>query len=286
MKKGCLCFQVLLVFLAIVVIGVGLVAYTLPNKPAVTIRFPNKIQEVLPSVVHIMCDRWQGSGVAITEDIIVTARHVIDGTDYTITLSGGTQVKGVQAISHKDYDVGFIKVDKPILKPAKFGSIKDCVLGQSIFIIGSPYGKINFNNVTLGIISGLDKDWGGTDPWTGEPYGWKIAFVSDSAAHPGNSGGPVFSMDGVVRGLLVGGFSSVLNCSMPCDLFIGDIENIKLMFAFNKYRVVEVENRYASYEHEHDYEYYHEHEHEHDYECTCECDDTCETESSLEVGCD
>jgi len=209
--------------------------------PAVTIQFPNRIQKVLPSVVHIMCDRWQGSGVAITEDIVVTARHVVDGLDYTITLSDGNDVKGVQAITHKDYDVGFIKVDKPVLKPAKFGSIKDCVLGQPIFIIGSPYGKINFNNVTLGIISGLDRDWDGLS--RGEPYGWKVAFTSDSGAHPGNSGGPVFSMDGVVRGLLVGGFSPVLNCSMPCDLFLNDIENIKLMFAFNRYSVESNKNQ-------------------------------------------
>ena len=206
------------------------------SAPAVTTQFPNKIQEVLPSVVHIMCDRWQGSGVAVTEDIVATARHVVDGTRYTITLSDGTEVRGVQAISHKDYDVGFIKVDVPILKPVKLGSIKDCVLGQSVFIIGSPFGKINFNSVTLGIISGLDRDWDGIS-YSGEPYGWEIAFTSDAGAHPGNSGGPVFSMDGIVRGLLVGSYSPVLNCSMPSDLFMGDIENIKLMFAFEKYKV-------------------------------------------------
>lgn len=216
------------------------------KSPAVTVQFPNRIQEVLPSVVHIQCDNWQGSGVAITEDIIVTARHVVDGTNYVITLNDGTEIKGIQAISHKDYDIGFIKVNEPILKPAKFGSIKDCVLGQSIFIVGSPFGKLNFNNVTLGIISGLDRDWEGLSRYR-PPYGWDIAFTSDSGAHPGNSGGPVFSMDGVVRGLLVGGFSPVLNCSMPSDLFLNDTEIIKLMFAFNRY-TAEVDKKYNDYE--------------------------------------
>jgi len=211
------------------------IMFPIRNEPAVTIQFPNRVQEVLPSVVHIMCDRWQGSGVAITEDIVVTARHVIDGLNYTITLNDGSKVRGVQAITHKDYDVGFIKVSDPNLTPAKFGSIENCVLGQPVFIIGSPYGKINFNSVTLGIISGLDRDWEKLS--RGEPYGWKVAFTSDSGAHPGNSGGPVFTMDGVVRGLLVGGYSPVLNCSMPSDLFLGDIKNIKLMFSFNKYKV-------------------------------------------------
>ena len=218
-------------------------------KPAVTTQFPNKIQEVLPSAVHIMCDRWQASGVSISKDIVVTARHVVDGVNYTITMNDGREVKGVQAISHKDYDVGFIRVEEAILMPANFGSIKDCVLGQSIFIIGSPFGKINFNNVTLGIISGLDRDWDGLSNY-GEPYGWKVAFTSDAGAHPGNSGGPIFTMDGIVRGLLVGGFSPVLNCSMPSDLFINDIESIKLMFVFNKYKVekeVEVYDEWGGY---------------------------------------
>ena len=234
------CFEMVLA-LTVCLIFVASYLFPMPQRipeatPAVTTQFPNKIQEVLPSVVHVMCDQWQGSGVALTEDIIVTARHVVDGIDYTITLNDGTVVKGIQAISHKDYDIGFIKVEKSILKPAKFGSIKDCVLGQPVFIIGSPYGKINFNNVTLGIISGLDRDWDELSQY-GDPYGWKVAFTSDSGAHPGNSGGPVFTLDGIVRGLLVGGYSPVLNCSMPSDLFLGDIESIKQMFTFNKYKI-------------------------------------------------
>jgi S1-C subfamily serine protease len=225
------------------------------SPPSVTTQFPDTIQRVLPSVVHIMCSEWQGSGVALTEDIVATARHVVDGTRYEITTNDGRIFEGTQAISHKDYDIGFIKI-KPLgklanklgisskLTPAKFGSIKDCILGQPVFIIGSPHGKINFNNVTLGIISGLNRDWDSLSRH-GELYGWKIAFASDSAAHPGNSGGAVFSMDGVVRGLLVGAFSPVLNCSMPSDLFLDDIENIKMIFAFDKYKVEQERQPYS-----------------------------------------
>lgn len=226
----------LLVLFTIITLSLPLGILAIKNSPAVTTQFPNRIQEVLPSVVHIMCDRWQGSGVAITEDIVVTARHVVDGLNYTITLNDGNTVKGIQAISHKDYDIGFIRVDESILKPAKFGSVKDCVLGQPVFVVGSPFGEMNFNSVTLGIISGLDRNWESIRSRTGNPYGWAVVFTSDSGAHPGNSGGGVFSMDGVVRGLLVGGYSPVLNCSVPCDLFLSDIEVIELMFTFNKYK--------------------------------------------------
>lgn len=239
MKK----FFLFLILLLVVGFTSTMIIMDFGKSPAVTTQFPNRIQEVLPSVVHIRCDRWQGSGVAITEDIVVTARHVIDGLDYTITLNAGTVIKGIQAISHKDYDIGFIKVDEPILKPAKFGSVKDCVLGQSVFVIGSPYGKVNFNSVTLGIISGLDRDWDRLN-YRYDSYGWKVIFTLDSAAHPGNSGGGVFSMDGVVRGLLVGGYSPVLNCSVPCDLFLSDIESIKLMFTFNQYKQEQEKQEY------------------------------------------
>lgn len=232
-----------LVLMLICFLGLSAISFYIPSTSVPStndfvsdISFPVTVQDVLPSVVHIQCPRWQGSGVAITENIVATARHVVDGKNYIITLNDGSQVRGIQAISHSDYDIGFIKVDKKILKPARFGSIKDTLLGQRIFIIGSPFGKINFNSVTLGVISGLNRDWNMTDPWSGEKYGWKIAFTSDSAAHPGNSGGAVFTMDGVVRGLLVGGFSPVLNCSMPCDLFLDDIETIKLMFVFDNYK--------------------------------------------------
>lgn len=212
------------------------------NTPTITSSFPRRIQGVLPSVVHVMAERWQGSGVALTKDIVVTARHVIDRNDYTITLNDGRTVKGIKAISSKEYDIGFIKVAEPILTPAKFGSISDCVLGQSVFIIGSPYGQINFNNISLGIVSGVNKNWDMIDPYTGERYGWEIVFTSDSAAHPGNSGGPVFTMDGVVRGLLVGGASPVLNCSMPSDLFLNDIQTIERLFEDSKYKVIQESN--------------------------------------------
>jgi len=241
-------FKRFLVCCAVVFILIGLffLVDSIIPAPAVTTGFPETIQRVMPSVVHVRCAQWQGSGVALTKDIVVTARHVVDGINYTITLNDGTTVKGIKAIIHKDYDIGFIKVDVPNLVPARFGSVKGCVLGQPVFIIGSPYGKINYNSVTLGIISGLDRDWDSLSRY-GEPYGWKVAFTSDAGAHPGNSGGGVFTMDGVVRGLLVGSYSPVLNCSMPCDLFLGDIEVIKLMFAFEKYKIEEESSHYRAY---------------------------------------
>ena len=194
-------------------------------------ELPDIIDRVMPSVVHIYHEdgRWQGSGVAITSDIIVTARHVVEGgNNFTITLYDGTEIEATKAISSVKYDIGFIKLDKPILYPARFGNITECRLGQDIFTIGSPYGKENFNRVTLGIVSGLNLN-------LGENYGWKVVFSTDASGHPGNSGCPVFTLDGVVRGILVAGRSSTLVYCVPVDVFATDGATIRMMFAQTEY---------------------------------------------------
>jgi len=210
------------------------------------------IQQVKPGVVHIMCPQWQGSGFVVGPNTIMTARHCVGGVeDFTITTDDGYKFHATRAISSKRYDVAYIYVDdltclgfadpdikhklppeKVKLHPLELGSIKDCRLGQQIFAIGSPYGKVNFNAVSLGIISGLDVDWSPL----GEDYGWEVAFTTDSAGHPGNSGGPLFTLDGKVRGILVGGLSPVLISVMPCDLFLDDLDGIELMFLQDGYQ--------------------------------------------------
>jgi len=214
------------------------------------------IQRVKPGVVHIECPQWQCSGFVVGPNLIATVRHGVEGVeDFIITTDDGHKLHATRAVSSKEHDTAFIYVDdltcvrqkfekgscedeshKVKLHVLKLGSIAECQLGQKVFTVGSPYGKINFNSVTLGIISGLDRDWDMTDPWTGEKYGWEVAFTTSSPGHPGNSGCPVFTMDGKVRGILVGGFSPVLISVMPSDLFLSDIDKIELMFKLDEYQ--------------------------------------------------
>ncbi len=224
--------------------------------PVVELNFTDQVQESIRGVVHLQAPNWQGSGFVVGPRLIATARHCVESVeDFVITTYSGCQVRATRAISDKEHDVAFIWVDdlkcvadgkdhripvvsteavvwllhhNVVLNPVPLGSIKDCVLGQSVYVIGSPYGKVNFNSVSLGIISGVDRDWG-------DDYGWSVAFTVDSAGHPGNSGCPVFTTDGVVRGILVGGFSPVLISVMPCDLFLADLASIRLMFTQDRY---------------------------------------------------
>lgn len=247
--------------------------------PPRTAQFTDLVQTSIKGVVHLRCPSWQGSGFVVGPRLIVTARHCVEGVeDFLITTHDGHQVRATRAISDKESDVAFIWVDdltcvsgdtflqdlildKPtcgnpthraVLTPLRLGSIKDCRPGQNVYVIGSPYGKVNFNSLTTGVISGVDVDWSPL----GEHYGWSVAFTVDSAGHPGNSGCPVFTTDGVVRGILVGGFSPVLISVMPCDLFLEDLPVIALMFATDRYEREEASDMDDWYNHREGNEYY------------------------------
>jgi len=216
--------------------------------PPQQISLPDRVEQVSDSVVHIVNETqgWQGSGVAISPNIIMTARHVVEGgDDFIITLPDANEYKAIRAISSKKYDLGFIKLDEPVLKPARLGSIKNCRLGEQVFIIGSPFGKVNFNAITLGIISGLNRNYDFYDYATEKSIGWQIAFHSDAATYAGNSGSPVFNMSGRIIGILVGGrsdFESLSYC-VPVDLVVRDLPLISAMFAMDNYYLEEMKEQ-------------------------------------------
>lgn len=196
------------------------------------------IPRIMESVVHVQCPGWQGSGFVVSEHLIATARHVVDGVvDFEITFNDGTKIFATKALSSKKYDIGFIWVEEPIVASVvKLGSIKECPLGTSVVVIGSSYGITNFNCISTGIISGLDRDWNEIDTYAEQDYGWEWGFTADASGSPGNSGCPLFTMDGVVRGILVGGYDSTHVFYMPSDLFLNDLGLIQLMFIMDKYQ--------------------------------------------------
>lgn len=223
-------------------------------------KIPNieaTVPKVMPGVVNIMCPQWQGSGFVAGPRLIATARHVVeDVTDFTITTNDGHKIRATRAISFKKHDVGFVWIDdlhcvdekceykypcgfsilrgthEAKLSVLELGSIKECNLGQPVFAIGSPYGKANFNHLSSGIISSLDRSWNEL----GENYGWEVGWITTVAGHPGSSGCPIFTLDGKVRGVLVGGLSPVLVIAMPVDLFLDHMDEITTMFEMDKFK--------------------------------------------------
>ncbi len=195
-----------------------------------------ELTEIIPSakagtVLIKIDDGRSGSGFIISNNLIGTARHLVIGAKkFTATFDNGVVMESDAAIIMDNYDVAFIWIEESPVDPLPLGRIEECILGEQVFIIGSPYGDDNFNAVSTGIISGLNRDWDVINRNTGKSYGWKISFTSDSSVSPGNSGGPLFTMDGKVRGVVAGRYDATLNCIIPVDLFINDIEAIEDMF--------------------------------------------------------
>ena len=135
-----------------------------------------------------------GSGFIIdAAGIVVTNNHVIDGADeITVTLQDNTSLKATLIGRDDRTDIAVLKVtpEKP-LAALTFGDSDRSRVGDWVLAIGNPFGL--GGSVTAGIVSAR-----GRDIQQG-PYDNFIQ--TDAAINRGNSGGPLFNMDGEVIGI-------------------------------------------------------------------------------------
>jgi serine protease Do len=135
-----------------------------------------------------------GSGFIVDPaGIVVTNNHVIDGADeITVTLQDNTSLKATLVGRDERTDIAVLKVspDKP-LTALPFGDSDRSRVGDWVLAIGNPFGL--GGSVTAGIVSAR-----GRDIQQG-PYDNFIQ--TDAAINRGNSGGPLFNLDGEVIGI-------------------------------------------------------------------------------------
>ena len=135
-----------------------------------------------------------GSGFIIDPSgLIVTNNHVIEGADeVTVTLQDNTSLKATIVGRDERVDVALLKVkaDKP-LPSVQFGDSDHERVGQWVLAIGNPFGL--GGSVTAGIVSARGRDI------RQGPYDDFIQ--TDAPINRGNSGGPLFNMDGEVIGI-------------------------------------------------------------------------------------
>jgi len=139
-------------------------------------------------------DDFVGSGFIVDPSgYIVTNRHVvINAFSITVTLSDGTRL-AAKVIGHPPaIDIALLKVDaKRPLPTVEFADSEAIHVGDKVLAIGNPLGF--GETVTSGIVSALNRN-------TGEsPYDNFIQ--TDAAINHGNSGGPLFSLQGKVIGV-------------------------------------------------------------------------------------
>ena len=135
-----------------------------------------------------------GSGFIIdASGLVVTNNHVIAGADeVNVILNDGTILKADVLGRDTKTDLALLKVKptKP-LKAVKFGDSDKLRLGEWVIAIGNPFSL--GGTVTAGIVSARNRDI------QSGPYDNYIQ--TDAAINRGNSGGPLFNLDGEVVGV-------------------------------------------------------------------------------------
>jgi serine protease Do len=168
-----------------------------------------------------------GSGFVIDgkKGLIVTNNHVIEGAEeIDVNFHDGTSLT-VDKIVGRDTksDLALLKVTpKKPLAEVKFGSSSAIEVGDWVMAIGNPFGL--GGSVSLGIISAKSRDI------NSGPY--DDYLQTDAAINKGNSGGPLFNMDGEVVGVNTAiisptGGSIGIGFAVPSDTAARVIEQLK-----------------------------------------------------------
>ncbi|MBR0697063.1 Do family serine endopeptidase [Bradyrhizobium lablabi] len=135
-----------------------------------------------------------GSGFIVdTSGIVVTNNHVIaDADEINVILNDGTKVRAELVGVDKKTDLAVLKFKPPKpLVAVKFGDSDKIRLGDWVVAIGNPFSL--GGTVTAGIVSAKNRDI------SQGPYDSYIQ--TDAAINRGNSGGPLFNLDGEVIGV-------------------------------------------------------------------------------------
>jgi serine protease Do len=158
-----------------------------------------------------------GSGFIIGSDgLILTNAHVVDGAEeVTVKLSDKREFSAKVLGADARTDVAVLKIEASGLPAVKIGDPRKTEVGEWVAAIGSPFGLES--TVTAGIVSAKSRNL---------PDERLVPFIqTDVAVNPGNSGGPLFNLDGEVVGInsmiysRTGGYMGV-SFAIPIDVAI------------------------------------------------------------------
>uniref|UniRef100_UPI0035710A5D S1C family serine protease n=1 Tax=Paraburkholderia flagellata TaxID=2883241 RepID=UPI0035710A5D len=191
---------------------------TAPNFSAIVSQYG-------PAVVHVEVVKENpdsedghsgalGSGFIVSQDgYILTNNHVVEGADdVTVKLTDGRKFPARVIGTDKAGDVAVLKIAGTGFPTVKIGNPANSKVGDWVVAIGSPYGLDN--TVTSGIISAKSRQLSEDSP--------THLIQTDVPVNPGNSGGPLFNLNGEVIGInsmiysRTGGFQG-LSFAIPID---------------------------------------------------------------------
>jgi S1-C subfamily serine protease len=196
----------------------ALIKYTLETTPPPpTAR--DAYEKILPSVVAVrsMADDgeegtkgmetgkadWQrGTGVIIVDSgLILTNLHVVQGARrIRVTFSDGLDAEASVVGERPEHDLAVLQAKElpDDIMPATMRSTAGLQSGDAVVAVGFPFGI--GPSASAGVISGLKRDYV-------SPEGKRLLtnlIQFDAAVNPGNSGGPLVTLEGEVVGIVTG----------------------------------------------------------------------------------
>jgi S1-C subfamily serine protease len=140
-----------------------------------------------------------GSGVLISDDgKVLTAAHVVQAADrIDVQFINGETIPARVLASEPAADLALVQLErKPVgAQVVPLGNSDEVEVGEQIFVVGAPLG-VSYS-LTVGHISARRQ--------TEDLFGGFLPteqFQTDAAINQGNSGGPMFNMDGEVIGIV------------------------------------------------------------------------------------
>ena len=167
-----------------------------------------------------------GSGFIISNDgYVLTNNHVVDGADQVVVrLSDRRELDAKVVGTDAEYDIALLKLNASSLPTVAVGDSTKLKPGQWVVAIGSPF---NFDHsVTHGVVSYVGRGFGGAD----QQY---VPFIqTDVPINRGNSGGPLFNLDGQVVGINSQIYSNTgssvgVSFAIPINIAMSAVDQLK-----------------------------------------------------------
>jgi S1-C subfamily serine protease len=187
------------------------------EKEALPSAAAQAYEAILPSVVRVVglmddkddgednaeqraLGRSLGTGVVIIDNgTILTNLHVVAGArKIRVRFADGHESAATMVGAQPEQDLAVLKASSlpDDLEAATMRSTSDLRPGDHVIAVGYPFGI--GPSVSYGVVSGLKREFRASDG--ARTLGNLIQF--DAAANPGNSGGPLVTMDGQVVGIV------------------------------------------------------------------------------------